>query len=65
MKKRKNRGLNAYNNQNFDYCSCGTINCDPMEASFPSIAMSKIQKRISANKCIACGNEICKCKSKK
>ncbi len=64
MKERKDRSKNLHGGRNFDYCSCGLINCDSAYEHNPSIATKKLRKRLSEDKCMACGEIECKCKSR-
>ena len=61
-KKRKPRGIKKDGTRSYDLCKgCYSFNCDPMSMSRKFQA--KIEKRLKAGLCGACGHKPCTCKS--
>ena len=63
MKKhRKPRGIKKNGRRSLDMCPyCFSFNCDPMTMS--KKFREKIDKRLAAGLCGACGHDSCTCKS--
>jgi hypothetical protein len=61
-KKRKPRGIKLNGNRSLDLCPhCFAFFCDTMTMSYKF--QSKIDKRLAAGLCGACGHNPCTCKS--
>jgi hypothetical protein len=60
-KARKPRGFKLNGHRSDDMCTCFSFGCDPMAMSHKFTA--KINKRLRAGLCGACGSNPCKCKS--
>ena len=61
-KKRKPRGIKQDGTRSLDLCpGCFAFHCDPMSMSRKF--MDKIDRRLAAGLCGACGHKPCTCKS--
>lgn len=61
-KERKPRGIKMNGQKSLDMCTCFSFHVNPCTVSRKF--KEKIEKRLKAGLCGACGNKKCKCKSK-
>ena len=63
-KKRKPRGIKLNGHRSYNLCPyCYSYNCDRMTMS--EKFKNKIDRRLKAGQCGACGNNPCTCKSRR